>query len=118
MSGGKISYPYFTLKFGLEPHVDTFPSNMYEQDRLNAISNSLQQHGHTVNNFEKIQSRYCEFTGGGDIYIENKVEGPLVFKLQQLPDDDEADDLNNKSDMLMTVIRQQIYPLQILEHRN
>ena len=99
MSGGKISYPYFTLKLGLEPHVKhTFPSNMYEQDRLNAISKSLQQHGHMVNYFGKIQSRYCEFTGGGDIYIENEVEGPLVFKLQQSPDDDEADDLDNKSD--------------------
>ena len=99
-SGGKISYPYFTLKFGLEPHVnDTFPCDKLENDRLDAISTSLQQQGHIVHYFGKIQSHYCEFTGGGDIYIENTVEGPLVFKSQQLPDDDEADDVNKSDDV-------------------
>ena len=92
-SGGKISYPYFTLKLGLEPHVNvTYPCDRLEHERVEAISTSLQQQGHIVHNIRKIQNHYCEFTGGGDIYIEN-VEGPLVFKSPD-DDDDEAANLS------------------------
>ena len=73
-SGGKISYPYFTLKLGLEPHVnDTFPCDRLEHERVDAISSSLQQQGHIVHNIGKIQNHYCEF-----IYCEFNLSSCLL----------------------------------------
>ena len=84
-SGGKISYPYFTLKYDLKPHVnDTFLGKKYESERVDTFSTSLQNEWHIVHYIEKIQSHYCEFSGGGDIYIENNVEEPLLFTMRHL----------------------------------
>lgn len=53
-----------------------------EDDRMNALYDSLHLHRYNVKRCKstKTTEHYCEFSGGGDIYICNKnISTPLVF---------------------------------------
>jgi len=102
MSRGKLSYSYFTLKVGKVPNEnDVYPNNVLESKRVDAFSTSLQKAGYIVHTANS-RSHYCEFSGGGDIYIENAVEVPLVFKSVQLANDVETDDVNDAAKLSPT----------------
>jgi len=84
---GKIGYPYFTLEQGMEPHDTDVYFAASQRDRVNAFSLSLQRHKFYVQQAGGDLSHYCEFSGGGDIYIENEVEEPFIFQSTQLTDE-------------------------------
>lgn len=89
---GSISLPYFTLGmeestiFRDEHNQIISESFMFpeasESSRLQAFYKSLELHDYNVNrcNSTKTTNHYCQFSGGGDIYISKKnVSVPLVF---------------------------------------
>ena len=84
---GKISYPYFTLEQDMELDVVDMYIVAPEKDRVNAFSKSLQRNGYIVLQAGGDLSHYCEFSGGGDIYIENEMEEPFIFQSIQLTDE-------------------------------
>ena len=91
VSGGEISYPYYTLQLGKKLNErDEYPTPKFERMRLNMLSHSLQKNGFCVQHFGAGYFHYCEFSGGGDIYIENEVEEPLVFQLSQIKGNDDT----------------------------
>ena len=95
---GKIGYPYFTLEQGMEPNEDDKYIVAPEKDRVNALSQSLQSYGYIVLQAGGDLSHYCEFSGGGDIYIVNEVEEPFIFQSTQLTDEvDENGEVTNLS---------------------
>ena len=81
---GKIGYPYFTLEQGMEPDDTDVYFAASQRDRVNAFSLSLQRHKFYVQQAGGDLSHYCEFSGGGDIYIENEVEEPFIFQSADL----------------------------------
>ena len=85
---GDISLLYFTL------HPDkiiaeiieeqdfnyTFPDSS-EGERLQYLSTSLIHHGYRVKTWSstKTTDHYCEFSGGGDLHIAEKLSSVIVF---------------------------------------
>ena len=101
---GTISLPYFTLgaKESVIFHNDTEllkESFMYpdvaECYRVQAFYDSLKAHNYNVNKYDSVKTtnHYCEFSGGGDIYIsKGDVSIPLVFVSPTVEELDESDE--------------------------
>ena len=82
-TGGRLTYPFFTLKQGKMPRDGDTCSASSEQNRINALMVSLQKSGHYVQVVYSIQA-YCPFSGGGDIYIQNDLkESSLVITSEE-----------------------------------
>ena len=84
--------PYFTLCYNKktdficdeEDVLYTFPDSpdATESERLQYLSDSLRDNGYRVKTWagEKMVDHYCEFSGGGDLYIaEENLSSVLVF---------------------------------------
>ena len=76
-TNGRLSYPFYTLKQGLEldDHDTYFAAS--EKARINALMSSLCRNGYVVQLVE--ECAYCPFSGGWDLYIINDVGESLVF---------------------------------------
>ena len=88
---GHISLPFFTIESDLTAifrNVTTQKFNesfvypdVAENVRMDVLFNSLKSHQYDVRRCKSTKSisHYCQFLGGGDIYIQNKNIGALVF---------------------------------------
>lgn len=78
INGTSLSYPFFTLKQGLEPGHDHTYFSPSETKRVNALMNSLTKSNFTIQFVDDCS--YCPFSGGGDLYIKTDVSKPsLIF---------------------------------------
>ena len=95
---GEITLPYFTLvrnkktdDFDKKDILYTFPE-CSENERVEALRNSLQANGYIVKRWDssKTVEHYCQFSGGGDIYICKDNVPVLVFTVPEdsSPDED------------------------------
>ena len=87
---GYISLPYFTIvndeKIFRDKTKQVFNESFIypdvpEHERIDALYESLQHHQYNVKRCKsaKTTEHYCEFSGGGDIYIYRNISTPLVF---------------------------------------
>ena len=100
---GDISMPYFTLKQGQSIFLDEaklifnetyFYPEVSESLRVDALRRSLVHHKYVVKTIKasKSTNHYCEFSGGGDIYVYAAKSPPLVFVSPEDAEEDEEED--------------------------
>ena len=70
----------------------TYP-DVTENRRVEAQRTSLQDHKYCVERLDstKTSHHYCEFSGGGDLFVTKEVKLPLVFLVPSAFTDDELE---------------------------
>ena len=113
---GTISLPYFILEADESvvfhnntqcvKETFTFP-DVSEFRQMEAFCNSLRSHSYKVNRCDSVKTtnHYCEFSGGGDVYIsKTNVSVPLVFVSSTVEESTEPAEESTESDEKSSVV--------------